>query len=70
VYFIIFQASALSIKETYGHLNLLINVSGIFSIPGVLQPGKDLFHSLVMAIIEYPPPIVIYEKVQVRSLNL
>ncbi|KAK2448411.1 hypothetical protein P8452_12517 [Trifolium repens] len=36
------EASALSIKETYGHLNLLINVSGIFSIPGVLQPETTL----------------------------
>lgn len=52
MYFIVFQASASSIKETYGHLNLLINASGILSIPEVLQPGKDLFHSLVMD-IEY-----------------
>ncbi|XP_045805396.1 C-factor-like [Trifolium pratense] len=36
------EESALSIKETYGHLNLLINVSGIFSIPGVLQPETTL----------------------------
>jgi hypothetical protein len=50
VCFIIFQASALSIKETYGHLNLLINASGILSIPEVLQPGKYLFHRLVIDI--------------------
>ncbi|PNX99051.1 short-chain dehydrogenase/reductase family protein, partial [Trifolium pratense] len=35
-------ASALSIKETYGHLNLLINASGILSIPEVLQPVNDI----------------------------
>lgn len=50
VYFIIFQASALSIKDTYGHINLLINASGILSIPRVLQPGKyavdDYYHVL------------------------
>jgi len=38
--FIIFQASALSIKETYGRLNLLINASGILSIPEIIHPGK------------------------------
>ncbi|RYR67955.1 hypothetical protein Ahy_A03g014428 [Arachis hypogaea] len=32
------QASASSVRETYGHLNLLINASGILSIPQVLQP--------------------------------
>ncbi|KAK2448409.1 NAD(P)-binding Rossmann-fold superfamily protein [Trifolium repens] len=36
------EASALSIKETYGHLNLLINASGILSIPEVLQPETTL----------------------------
>ncbi|XP_004486507.1 uncharacterized protein [Cicer arietinum] len=36
------QASALSIKEKYGHLNLLVNASGILSIPEVLQPETTL----------------------------
>ncbi|MED6134605.1 hypothetical protein PIB30_038394 [Stylosanthes scabra] len=36
------EASASSIKETYGHLNLLINASGILSIPEVLQPETTL----------------------------
>ncbi|XP_061370468.1 uncharacterized protein LOC133313156 isoform X1 [Gastrolobium bilobum] len=36
------EASALSIKERYGHLNLLINASGILSIPEVLQPETTL----------------------------
>ncbi|CAJ2657846.1 unnamed protein product [Trifolium pratense] len=36
------EASALSIKETYGHLNLLVNASGILSIPEVLQPETTL----------------------------
>lgn len=39
---IIFQASATSIREKYGSLNLLINASGILSIPNVLQPGTDI----------------------------
>ncbi|KAK8506752.1 hypothetical protein V6N12_002197 [Hibiscus sabdariffa] len=33
------EESARSITESYGSLNLLINASGILSIPGVLQPG-------------------------------
>lgn len=41
VHFKIFQASALSIRETYGRLNLLINASGILSIPEVIHPGKS-----------------------------
>ncbi|KAL2341603.1 hypothetical protein Fmac_009543 [Flemingia macrophylla] len=36
------EASALSIKETYGRLNLLINASGILSIPDVLHPETTL----------------------------
>ncbi|XP_015959391.1 uncharacterized protein LOC107483274 isoform X1 [Arachis duranensis] len=36
------QASASSVKETYGHLNLLVNASGILSIPQVLQPETSL----------------------------
>ncbi|CAJ1963064.1 unnamed protein product [Sphenostylis stenocarpa] len=36
------EASALSIKETYGHLNLLINASGILSIPEVMHPETTL----------------------------
>lgn len=35
------EASARSIKERYGYLNLLINASGILSIPNVLQPGRS-----------------------------
>lgn len=35
----VFQASAKSIEERYGSLNLLINASGILSIPNVLLPG-------------------------------
>ncbi|KAJ7969209.1 Short-chain dehydrogenase/reductase [Quillaja saponaria] len=36
------EASAKSIKEKYGHLNLLINASGILSIPDALQPETTL----------------------------
>lgn len=36
------EASASSIKETYGRLNLLINASGILSIPDVLHPETTL----------------------------
>ncbi|XP_054802158.1 uncharacterized protein LOC129305946 [Prosopis cineraria] len=36
------EATARAIKETYGHLNLLINASGILSIPEVLQPETTL----------------------------
>ncbi|XP_028248458.1 uncharacterized protein LOC114425707 isoform X1 [Glycine soja] len=36
------EASALSIKETYGRLNLLINASGILSIPEVMHPETTL----------------------------
>ncbi|KAF7803891.1 putative oxidoreductase [Senna tora] len=36
------EATARSIKETYGRLNLLINASGILSIPEVLQPETTL----------------------------
>ncbi|GAY54714.1 hypothetical protein CUMW_158860 [Citrus unshiu] len=36
------EASAKSIKEKYGCLNLLINASGILSIPNVLQPETTL----------------------------
>lgn len=34
-----FQESAKSIREKYGSLNLLVNASGILSIPDALQPG-------------------------------
>lgn len=37
-----FQESAKSISEKYGSLNLLINASGILSIPQVLQPGMHI----------------------------
>ncbi|KAK8609709.1 hypothetical protein V6N13_093124 [Hibiscus sabdariffa] len=36
------EESARSITERYGSLNLLINASGILSIPGVLQPETTL----------------------------
>ncbi|KAF8413479.1 hypothetical protein HHK36_001466 [Tetracentron sinense] len=36
------EASANSIRERYGSLNLLINASGILSIPDVLQPETTL----------------------------
>ncbi|KAM3684393.1 hypothetical protein ACB098_11G042200 [Castanea mollissima] len=36
------EASAKSIRERFGSLNLLINVSGILSIPVVLQPEKTM----------------------------
>ncbi|XP_050225786.1 uncharacterized protein LOC126675220 [Mercurialis annua] len=36
------EASATSIREKYGSLNLLINASGILSIPNVLQPETTL----------------------------
>ncbi|KAL6197072.1 hypothetical protein ACLB2K_032684 [Fragaria x ananassa] len=36
------QESAKSIREKYGSLNLLINASGILSIPNVLQPETTL----------------------------
>ncbi|XAR50768.1 Benzil reductase ((S)-benzoin forming) [Bertholletia excelsa] len=36
------QASAESVKKRYGSLNLLINASGILSIPDVLQPETTL----------------------------
>ncbi|XP_021644526.2 uncharacterized protein LOC110638315 isoform X1 [Hevea brasiliensis] len=36
------EASAMSIRENYGSLNLLINASGILSMPNVLQPETTL----------------------------
>ncbi|CAL1402698.1 unnamed protein product [Linum trigynum] len=36
------EASAKSIREQYGYLNLLVNASGILSIPNVLQPETTL----------------------------
>jgi hypothetical protein len=33
------QAAAASITETHGSLDLLINSTGILSIPNVIQPG-------------------------------
>lgn len=36
------QAAAMSITETYGIVNLLINASGILSIPDVMQPETTL----------------------------
>lgn len=41
------EASAKSIRERYGSLNLLINASGILSIPDVFQPGIDVVTSLL-----------------------
>lgn len=32
----------MSISERYGVLNLLINASGVLSIPNVMQPGTDV----------------------------
>ncbi|XP_004135748.2 uncharacterized protein LOC101220494 isoform X1 [Cucumis sativus] len=37
------KASAKSIEERYGSLNLLINASGILSIPNVIQPETTLY---------------------------
>ncbi|KAK1356580.1 putative benzil reductase ((S)-benzoin forming) [Heracleum sosnowskyi] len=36
------EESALSISERYGSLNLLINASGVLSIPNVMQPETTL----------------------------
>ncbi|KAL8153466.1 hypothetical protein V2J09_011226 [Rumex salicifolius] len=36
------QEAAESIRERYGHLNLLVNTSGILSIPDVMQPETTL----------------------------
>ncbi|KAI3455887.1 hypothetical protein Pfo_012550 [Paulownia fortunei] len=36
------EAAAKSVKDKYGYLNLLINASGILSIPNVLQPETTL----------------------------
>ncbi|XP_012075521.1 C-factor isoform X2 [Jatropha curcas] len=36
------EASAMSIKEKYGALNLLINASGVLSVPNVMQPETTL----------------------------
>ncbi|OAY31483.2 C-factor isoform X1 [Manihot esculenta] len=36
------EATTMSIREKYGSLNLLINASGILSIPNVLQPETTL----------------------------
>ncbi|KAG8385170.1 hypothetical protein BUALT_Bualt03G0014100 [Buddleja alternifolia] len=36
------EEAAKSVKDKYGYLNLLINASGILSIPGVLQPETTL----------------------------
>ncbi|XP_065847331.1 uncharacterized protein [Euphorbia lathyris] len=36
------EASAMSIKERFGSLNLLINASGILKIPNLLEPEKTL----------------------------
>ncbi|KAI0501387.1 hypothetical protein KFK09_016332 [Dendrobium nobile] len=36
------EAAATSVKENYGSINLLINTSGVLSIPKVLQPETTL----------------------------
>lgn len=36
------QATAASIRDSYGSMNLLINASGILSIPNILQPETTL----------------------------
>ncbi|KAM0951648.1 putative benzil reductase ((S)-benzoin forming) [Dioscorea sansibarensis] len=36
------EAAATSVREHYGHLNLLINASGVLSIPDVLEPERTL----------------------------
>ncbi|KAK9145519.1 hypothetical protein Sjap_005422 [Stephania japonica] len=36
------EASALSVKENYGSINLLINASGVLSLPNELQPETTL----------------------------
>nr|ACP27630.1 short-chain dehydrogenase/reductase [Oncidium hybrid cultivar] len=36
------KAAAISIKENFGFLNLLINTSGVLSIPKILQPETTL----------------------------
>lgn len=51
-----FQEAAKSVKDKYGYLNLLINASGILSIPGVLQPGRFvhiIFGSLMICQSSY-----------------
>ena len=39
ILFLPLQAAAASIQETHGSLDLLINSTGILSIPNVIQPG-------------------------------
>ncbi|KAK9121985.1 hypothetical protein Syun_019602 [Stephania yunnanensis] len=36
------EASALSVRESYGSINLLINASGVLSLPNKLQPETTL----------------------------
>lgn len=36
------QETAKSVKDKYGYLNLLVNASGILSVPNVMQPGRDV----------------------------
>ncbi|XP_021722972.1 uncharacterized protein LOC110690444 [Chenopodium quinoa] len=47
------EAAATSVSETYGYLNLLLNTSGILSIPNLLQPETTLTkvqkHALLLA---------------------
>ncbi|KAK6123816.1 hypothetical protein DH2020_042417 [Rehmannia glutinosa] len=43
------EAAAKSVKDKYGYLNLLINASGVLSIPDVLQPGRDHMWPLLKA---------------------
>ena len=40
ILFLPLQAAAASIQETHGSLDLLINSTGILSIPNVIQPGE------------------------------
>lgn len=39
-----FQETAKSVKDKYGALNLLVNASGILSVPNILQPGRDIVY--------------------------
>lgn len=37
-----FQETAKSVRDKYGYLNLLVNASGILTVPNVMQPGRDV----------------------------
>lgn len=67
---IYYQESARSIRDRYGSLNLLINASGILSIPEILQPGTYVSSLICVDSLHLKNSLKILQDDSKRWINL